>query len=350
MSVVWTILALVIVLGLVVFVHELGHYIAARISGVRVLAFSIGFRPIWRWTDKRGTEWRIGWIPFGGYCTMYGQDDMFDRKKYSKLPADKKVGHYLSVSAWKQAFILVSGVAMNFLLAFVIYFGINWAIPRDVQLPVVGQVVQQSVAYDAGVRAGDTVLKINGGKIENWGELIIAKEMAGTHDSNVEIARGDRVVSVTLAAADRWGLIADGAKTVTVRKSFPLAIIAGARDVWTNSKMMVVVVQQIITGERSSKQLGSFISIAQMSGRAMAAGFVSLLSIIALISVNLGIVNLFPLPVLDGGYLLILAVEGITRKKLQGRAMEYVIMTGWILLGLLFALTMKNDIFRVLGW
>ncbi|MCL2331189.1 MAG: RIP metalloprotease [Proteobacteria bacterium] len=369
MTIFLTIVGLLIVLGVVVFIHELGHYFAARISGVRVDAFSIGFRPVLRWRDKRGTEWRLGWIPFGGYCLIYGQEDMFDRKKYAELPAEKKKGHYLSASAWRQAFIIAGGVIMNFALAFAIYWGLNLR-PQTVQLPVIAQVIQDSPAYNAGIRAGDIIAKIDGKKISNWGELLIAKELAAGHDAQIVYLRpgtiytgpnkvprkGEKAESAMfdfetrIAHAEKWGLIADPAKTTVVHRNVIQAGVAGARETWTQSKTLVVVLKQMITGERSSKQLGSFITIAQVSGKALAAGFAALFSIIALLSVNLGVVNLLPLPVLDGGYLLILGVEGIIRRKLQGKAMEYVFWAGWIIIGLLFALTMKNDIFRLFGW
>jgi regulator of sigma E protease len=349
MNIIFTILGLLIVLGIVVFVHELGHYLAARIAGVKVEAFAIGFRPILRWKDKRGTEWRLGWVPFGGYCNVYGQDMMFNRKEYEALPKEKKKGHYLSVSAWRQALIIAGGVIMNFALAFVIYFGIAWARPQTVQLPVIGQVIQDSPAYVAGVRAGDTVVRIDGAKISNWGDLLIAKELAGKKDADVILVRGENLVDVKISSAERWGLVADGARTEIQKKNVWQAGIAGARTTWKQSKILVIVLKQIITGERSSKQLGSFIMIAQVSGQALATGFVALLSIIALLSVNLGVINLLPLPVLDGGYLMVLAVEGVSRRKMQGKTMEYVWIGGWVLIGLLFALTMKNDIFRILG-
>jgi len=344
-----TIIGLLIVLGIVVIVHEFGHYFAARAVGVSVKNFSIGFgKPIIKWRDIRGTEWRIGWIPLGGYCTPYGQELMFSRKEYDALPAEKKKGHYLSVSAWKQALIIAGGVILNFALAFAIYWGLAMR-PQNIQLPVVGQVIQESAAYNAGIRAGDKILRIDGEKITNWGELIIAKELSVGKDANVVLLRGEDTVNVKISKAPQWGLVADGAQTEIRHRNVGTAFVAGARETWRQSKMLVVVLKQIITGERSTKQLGSFITIAEVSGKALAAGMVALLSIIALLSVNLAIINLLPLPVLDGGYLLILGVEGIIRRKLQGRAMEYALWGGWIIIGLLFALTMWNDIARVFG-
>lgn len=344
------VIALMVVLGVVVFIHELGHFFAARASGVRVDKFSIGFGPaIIKWHDRHGTQWQIACLPLGGYVSIYGQEMMFDRKAYTELPADKKVGHYLSAPAWKQFIIVAAGVTMNFILAWFIYSGVAMFHPKKVQLPVVGQVIQESVAFKAGVKPGDVIVRIDGEKITNWGELIIAKEIASNRNANVIVVRGEKLVNVELSPAERWGLIADGSKTELRKKGFFGGLLTGARETYYQSKTLVVVLKQIITGERSSKQLGSFITIAQVSGKAMEAGIFALLSIIALLSVNLAVINLLPLPVLDGGYLLILVIEGITRRKLQGRAMEYVIIAGWLLIAGLFILTMWNDLVRVFG-
>ena len=346
-----TIVALLIVLGIVVFVHEWGHFMAARWAGVRVDAFSIGFGPaLLKWHDKHNTVWKLCCLPLGGYVSIYGQEDMFNRKKYQELPKQKKIGHYLSVPAWKQFIIIAAGVFMNFMLAWVIYSADFMFRPRTIQLPVIGQVVRDSVAFNAGVRAGDVIMKIDNANIENWGELIIAKELADKHDANVLLARKDKLIRVTLQPAERWGLIADGSKTMFRKKGFFGAVYSGLRETYHQSKTLLIVLKQIITGERSSKQLGSFITIAQVSGHALEAGFFVFLSIIALLSVNLGVINLLPLPVLDGGYLLILIIEAITRRKLGGKAMEITILVGWILIALLFAFTMWNDIARVFGW
>lgn len=354
MHILLTVIALLVVLGVVVFVHELGHFLAARWAGVRVDTFSIGFGPaLLKWHDKRGTVWKLACLPLGGYVSIYGQEDMFNRKKYSELSAEQKKGHYLSAPAWKQFIIIGAGVFMNFLLAWMIYTSLFMFQPRLVgnsQLPVVGQVIQESVAFNAGVKPGDTIVRIDDAKISNWGELILAKELASSRDADVLIVRGDELVNVKLAPSERWGMVADGSrKADPERQGLFRAMYSGARKTYYESKTLVVVLKQIITGERSSKQLGSFITIAEYSGKAMLAGFFTLLSLIALLSVNLGVLNLLPLPVLDGGYLLILVIEAITRRKLQGRGMEIAIMIGWVLILGLFVLTMWNDLARVFG-
>lgn len=354
MQILLTVFALLVVLGVVVFVHELGHFLAARWAGVRVDAFSIGFGPaIIKWHDKRGTIWKIACLPLGGYVSIYGQEDMFNRKKYKDLAQEQKKGHYLSAPAWKQFIIIGAGVFMNFLLAWIIYtslFMFKPGLVSNTQLPVIGQVVQESVAFNAGIRAGDTIVRIDDEKISNWGDVVLAKEMASGRDADVLIVRDDKLVQVKLAPSDRWGMVADGArKAEPEHQNIFRAMYSGARKTYYESKTLLVVLKQIITGERSSKQLGSFITIAEFSGQAMAKGFWTLMALIALLSVNLGVLNLMPLPVLDGGYLLILIIEAITRRKLQGRGMEIAIMVGWVLILGLFILTMWNDLARVFG-
>jgi regulator of sigma E protease len=200
------------------------------------------------------------------------------------------------------------------------------------------------------VKPGDTIVRIDDEKITNWGEVVLAKELASNRDADVLIVREDKLVNVKLGPAEKWGMIADGSKKADPeRQDLFRAMYSGARKTYYESKTLLVVLKQIVTGERSAKQLGSFITIVEYSGAAMMAGFFTLLSLIALLSVNLGILNLLPLPVLDGGYLTILIIEGITRRKLQGRGMEIAIMVGWILIFGLFILTMWNDLARVFG-
>ena len=352
MHIIWSIVALLIVLGILVFVHEFGHFMAARWAGVRVDTFSIGFGPaIIKWHDKHNTVWKLACIPLGGYVSIYGQEDMFNRKKYAELPKDKKIGHYLSAPAWKQFIIIAAGVFMNFVLAWGIYSANFMTLPtKTVQLPVVGQVPENTVAYKAGIRVGDTILKIDGNAITSWNDVILAKELAPNHDAEVLIKRNAEQINIKLKPATKWGISPDKGKTATIEKQkfFP-ALYSGARETYRASKTIFVSLKQIITGERSSKEMGSLISIAKISGDKLESGFMPLLLFIAFLSVNLGVFNLLPLPVLDGGYLLILIIEAIIRRKLTGKAMEISIACGWILILLLFAFTMWNDVARLIG-
>lgn len=354
-----TVLAMLIVLGIVVFVHELGHFFAARWAGARVDVFSIGFgRPIIKWHDSHDTEWRIAWLPLGGFVRIYGQDDMFDRKAFQTLSAKKKVGHYLSLSAWKQAVIIGAGAFMNLLLAFIIYTGLFIG-EQTIQLPVVGYAEPAGVqlkfddkVYLAkapnGLKVGDRIMQVNGISVDSWQRMIIAKEMNAGKDNNLVILRGDKLIQVKMPSG-KWGVAPDVNKTEVVRYGFFGAIVRGADELWTQSRMMISVLGQMISGDRSHKQLGGIIHIADMSGRALLAGLTALFSMIALISVNLGVINLLPLPVLDGGYLLMILIEAVTRRKLQGRAMDWILRIGWGFLIVLILFTVWNDIVRLVA-
>ncbi|MCL2369192.1 MAG: RIP metalloprotease RseP [Alphaproteobacteria bacterium] len=343
-----TVIAFLIVLGIAVLVHELGHYWAARISGVKVLTFSIGFGPsIVKWTDKRGCTWKLSWIPLGGYVQLYGNEDIFDRKKYDALPKAKKKGHYLSAKLWQRIMICIAGVFMNFILAFAIYTGLFYVQPRVVQLPVVGNVVAESIAWNAGVRTGDRIIRVDGKNINSRRDVIIAQQLASERDAMMVVHRRGENVVVRLAPAERWGIEFNPDHTFEQPKTIMGAMHSGAREVYVQSKTILIVLRQIITGERSAEQLGGVILIAELSGKALAAGLIAFLSLIALLSVNFGVLNLLPLPVLDGGTLLMLLTEGITRKKIQGKMLEYIFIGGWIFLLFLFLFVMKNDILRL---
>ncbi|MDR1071548.1 MAG: site-2 protease family protein [Rickettsiales bacterium] len=339
-----TIIALVIVIGIIVFVHELGHFMAARWAGARVTVFSIGFgKPLIKWRDRMGTEWRIAWLPLGGFVSIYGQDDMFDRRKYQELPAKEKIGHYMSMPAWKQAVVIGAGVFMNLLTAWVIYSGLFMG-KETVQLPVVGSIEQTT----QNLKPGDRIMQVNKKAVSSWSEMLMGKELNAGHGVQLLILRGEKLIPVAMSAG-RWGAAPDASKTETVRNGFFKAIGRGAAETWSQSKMIFVVLKQMITGERSSKQLGGFISIAEISGKALTAGFAALISVIALLSVNLGVINLFPLPVLDGGHLLILLLEAITRRKFHGRSIEWIMRAGWWLFITLIIFTFWNDIFRLIA-
>ncbi|MDR2769966.1 MAG: M50 family metallopeptidase [Rickettsiales bacterium] len=345
---IYSIAGFLIVLGLVISIHEAGHFFAARWAGVKVNIFSIGFgRPIFKWRDRRGTEWRIAWLPLGGFVSIYGQEDMFERRKFKELPAQDKIGHYLSAPAWKQAVIVGAGIFMNLALAFAIYAGQAMG-TQKLQMPTVGEIAGGGNCTEGGkLCKGDRIMQVGGKKVSTWEEMLWEKELGAGRETALIILRGKNIMMPKMPPG-KWGIAPDPAKIETVRNGFFTALGKGARELRSQSQMVLVILRQMISGERSSKQLGGFLTIAEMSGRAISAGFAALLAVIALLSVNLGVINLFPLPVLDGGHLLILAIEAATRRKLQGRAMESVMRAGWWLLAALMAFALWNDIARIL--
>ncbi|MCL2629547.1 MAG: RIP metalloprotease RseP [Alphaproteobacteria bacterium] len=332
-------IGLIIVLGLVVLVHELGHFLAARKFGVKVVAFSIGFglgKPLLKWKDKRGTEWRLGWLPLGGYVELYEDKDNKGKK-----------GSLSAAPNWKKAIIMVSGVALNFLLAWVIFLFLFAAKPEQIIKPTIGTVVENSLAERAGVQPGWTVRSISGNPINEWSDLIKTKTYAGNKIVRIDFDNGE---TVRLLADKPWGIIPQIPENPEFKKRTPLGVISRATtETYQQSKLLFIVIRQLITGDRDSKQLGSFIMIAEMAGMALNAGIFALLAMIAMLSINLGVINLLPIPALDGGHLLIILIESVTRRKLNEKAKNYVILAGWAVIIALMALALKNDIMRVLG-
>ncbi len=343
-------LGFLIVLPIVILIHELGHFLMARLFGVKVLAFSIGFgRAIYSWVDSRGTVWKLGWLPFGGYVSLYGQEDMFDREKYKKLSLKEKRGHYLSVAAWKQAIIIGAGVVFNVLLAWVLFVCIYSAKPIVHQPGVIGFVEEQSIAEKAGIKPGDRLDYIGDEYISSFEDILTYKMQNAGRDVIVKISNNGIERETVLNADEKWGIGPDISKAQVEKKSVGKVLWLATSEVGNQAKTLFVVLKQIVTGDRSSKQLGSFLTIAQVSGDALSAGVFALMTLVAVLCINLAVINILPLPVLDGGFLLILLIEAITRRKLNGKVMNYIMLGGWVLIAAVFIMTMKNDIFRVLG-
>jgi regulator of sigma E protease len=318
--------------------------LAARAAGVKVLSFSIGFglgHPIAKWTDKRGTEWRIGWLPLGGYVELFGEKT-----------EDGKVekGHLKSVNRWKQAMIMAAGVVFNFILAWVVYIGIFAAKPEVVIKPVIGTVVENSLAAANGIKPDMKIISIAGEQIPEWKDLLKVKTVAGNDIVKVELQDGDAIKTVRLKADASWGIAPKiDEKPELKKRTFGGVIVRATSEVAEQSKLLFVVLKQIITGERDSKQLGSFVLIGQMAGDALVNGLLAILTLIAVLSINLGVVNLLPIPALDGGQLLILALEGITRRKFNEKAINWIMLISWFFLIGLMAYTLRNDIMRLFG-
>ena len=339
-----TILGLLISVSILIFIHELGHFWAARWAGAKVSVFSIGFgKALIKWKDGKGTEWRIAWLPLGGFVRIYGQDDMFDRKKYNGLSPREKIGHYLSLSAWKQAIVIGAGVFMNLFLAWVIYAGL-FMVPQAVQMPVIGGVEQKTNQ----LKPGDRVMQVNGTKINSWSDMQIARELNAGYESRLVVLRGKKLIQIKMPSG-KWGVKPDTAKTEIVKYGFLGALGKATTELWTQSRLLFVVLGQMIAGDRSSKQLGGFISMADTIGKSLSAGVMATLSLLALLSVNLAVINLLPLPVLDGGFLAILLIEAITRRKMQGKTMDWLLRIGWGLIIALMVFTFWNDIARLIA-
>lgn len=343
----------VLVLSALIFFHELGHYLAARAMGVKVDVFSIGFGKKLYSFYRFGTQWSISAIPLGGYVKMKGQDDSDPTKK--SYDADS----YTVKTPIQKIFILFAGPLANFALAFVLYFIIALGGPNALS-PVIGQVVENSPASEAGLKTDDIVKSINGIEVKTWEEM--AKIITSSEESlNIEIQRDGFIEFKTLTPklsettnmyneTIQKKMIGIGAAGVTHKLDlgFVDTISYATNQTIFASTMIFTGLQKLIVGDVPAKELGGVISIVKITSDASEAGWMSVLFFAALISVNLGILNLLPIPALDGGHIMFNLYEMLFRREASEEVVVKLTIAGWVLLFSLMGLGLYNDINRLM--
>jgi regulator of sigma E protease len=343
-----------LVLSALIFFHELGHYMAARLMGVYVEVFSIGFGKKIASFRAWGTEWKIAMIPLGGYVQMKGQDD----SDPSKVSLDKD--SYNTKTPLQRIFILLAGPAANFILAFVLYFGIALGGP-NILSPVIGEVVKDSPAFVAGLESNDTVRSINATPVATWEEM--AEIIANSEGAlNLEIERAGFVEQKVLTPEIKETtnmfnevvekkLIGISSAGVTHKLELtPSETLAYAtKQTVFASTMIFTGLQKLLTGDVPAKELGGVISIVKLTSDATDAGWMSVFFFAALISVNLGVLNLLPIPALDGGHIMFNLYEMITRRAPSEWVLVKLTIAGWVILFSLMGLGLYNDITRLVG-
>ena len=343
--------AFVVVLGVLVFIHELGHYLAARWRGVHVEAFSIGFgRAITSWTDRSGTVWKLAWLPLGGYVKLHGQErpqDVADDVRASWVPGQT----FHDKSVLSRAIVVAAGPIANFLLAMVLFAALFAVIGTPVTLPVIGGVLPDSAAARAGLMVNDRIVNIAGEPIATFEDLQHAITAHPAEKLAVTIRRDgtDQQIDVTTDAHEVGGhqvgmLGVRGGAVEYHHVSLPTAAWDGVAQTWTITRETFTGLTQMISGARGTEELGGPLRIAQLSGQVAQLGIASLISFIGVLSVNLGLINLFPIPVLDGGHLLFYLAEALRGRPLPPRAQEYGFRAGIAFLACLFVFATWNDL------
>jgi regulator of sigma E protease len=355
-----TALAFIVVLGVLVFVHELGHYLAARWCGVHVEAFSVGFgRSIAGWTDKRGTRWKVSWVPLGGYVKLHGQERPEDASEEVRASWIKgRTFHEKPVGS--RALIVAAGPIANFLLAFVLFAGLAATAGQPVAVPVIGEVMADTPAARSGLLPSDVVEQIDGQAVTRFEDI---QRIVMAHPGvplDVLVHRGDAQlhVSITPDARDdghggKIGILGvRAAKSEFVRLPPGRAVAAGLQQTIDVTRETIIGVWQMLSGRRGTEDLGGPLRIAQLSGQVALLGIPSLVTLIAVLSVNLGLINLFPIPVLDGGHLVFYAAEALRGRPIPQRAQEYGFRAGFALLIGLFIFATWNDLthFGLFRW
>jgi regulator of sigma E protease len=355
----WTILFFLLAIGPLVFVHEMGHYLVGRWCGVKADVFSIGFgQEITGWTDKQGTRWKIGWMPLGGYVRFAGDMSATSQpsEEWKALPEAERNQTFQAKALWQRALIIVAGPATNFLMAIAIFMGIFAVYGQLRTSNAVGAVVAGSPAEKAGFAIGDKILAVDDSPISEFGEIsdIVALrpgimmsfliERNGA-DKRILAVPALKIIKDRFGNEIRLGQIGLGSgKPVAVRLSpFELPAAAVMQTVRV-VKSMVDGLVQIVMGRISVKELGGPIKIAQYSGQTATLGFVAFIGFVALISINLGFINLLPIPTLDGGHLFFYGVEAVTRRPVSMVVQEWAYRSGFFALMALMLFVTFNDL------
>jgi regulator of sigma E protease len=354
----WTILSFLLVIGPLIFVHELGHYFVGRWFGVKAETFSIGFgREIAGWTDKRGTRWKLSWLPLGGYVKFAGDMNPASQPsaEWLELPSEERAQTFQAKPVWQRFLIVAAGPFTNFVVAILIFTGFLMALGEPRTPPVVSQIEPGSAAAAAGLQAGDRILAIDGGEIERFEDISRHVVLHPGKQVTIRYARGGAVREVETrlklnVQRDRFGnefrsgLLGVRGEPV-IEEVSPGEAVGGAFRL--TSYVVTTTVEgigQIITGKRSVKELGGPLKIAKFSGEQASLGLLAFLWFLAVISINLGFINLLPIPMLDGGHLLLYLIEGVRRKPLKPEAQEWAFRTGLAALLALMVFVTFNDL------
>lgn len=435
------VLPFILVLSVLVFVHEWGHYIVARMCGVRVDVFSIGFgKELFGWTDKKGTRWKVSLIPLGGYVQMFGDTDpssahnQYDieegEEKRPMTAEERRVAFFLK-PVYQRAAIVFAGPAINFIFALVLLSCLYVSVGKPVTPPVAAAIMVNSAADAVGVQPHDRILKINGQEIESFTDIQKRVAVSLNTPLEVELLRGEKVLNLTIVPEieemeDRFGFKqsrgvigimstnqalsleeikmingkdvsgmdvpgkqrqidtiigkdavigipkgADDVQTLHVRlekrtsEGDPAvyltenvkkeivtykpaeALLASGKEAWFIVTGTIEAIGQIFTGTRSPSELGGIVRIGAIAGDAAQNGWIALISFTALLSINLGLINLFPIPLLDGGHLVFYAYESIFGKPMSEKVMDYALKCGMVFLIGLMAFANLNDIIQI---
>ncbi len=355
----------IILITVVVFIHEYGHYYFARRYGVGVTAFSIGFgKEIFGYNDKNGTRWKFCLIPLGGYVKFFGDRNVFSQseqqevlKKYSKEDQKKL---FILKPLYQRTIIVAGGPLANFLLAILIFSSIYMFVGKDLTPAKIEEVSQNSPAELAGFKKNDIITSINGNKVQSILEVSMLINSSSSDEINIKVLRNEKELNLTAKAniidsKDPFGnpikkkII--GIKISPVNNEFnkqklgpTKAVYYSLKEIWFVTTTTIKFIGSMFQGKGDTSQLGGPIKIAKISGQVMEFGFLAFLTTIAYISISLGLINLFPIPLLDGGHLMFYLFEKILGRPLKQSTQEGFFRIGLFLLLSLMIFTTFNDL------
>ncbi|MCX5848226.1 MAG: RIP metalloprotease RseP [Deltaproteobacteria bacterium] len=348
-----TLISFIILLSILIFAHELGHFLAARIAGVGVLKFSLGFGPKIIGKKVGETEYVLSWIPLGGFVKLLGESGNEELS-----PEDEKRS-FFKQAVWKRMLIVLAGPVFNFLLAILIFIIVLiYGLPGLTS--DVGEVQKESAAFESGMNNGDKIISINGQKIIFWEDirLIIAENKDKEMEVIVERGAGKKILSIKPRLSQSKNIfgeevpsyligISPSGKTMIERRNPWDAILSSISKTWDISKLTVLSVIKMLEGVISPRTLGGPIFIAQVAGAQVKEGIIPFLLFMAVLSINLGVINLFPIPVLDGGHILFYLIEIVTRREISIKVKEMSQQIGFVILLMLMLFVIFIDIERL---
>jgi regulator of sigma E protease len=355
------------VLTIVVFFHELGHFLMARWCGIRVLVFSIGFGPeIAGFNDRYGTRWKISAIPLGGYVKFFGDDNAAsvpDQSAAAAMTEADRKDSFMFQPVPSRAAVVAAGPIANFVLAIAIFAAIFMTVGKQTTSARVDTVQPGSAAEAAGFKPGDLVTAINGEKIESFTDMQRIVSISAGEPLAIDVDRGGAPVSLkaipqlkelkdNFGNVHRLGVLGISRSMspgdIKTEKAGPLrAVVMGAQETWFVVDRTLAYISGVFVGREAADQLGGPIRIAQVSGQVATAGFTALIHLTAVLSVSIGLLNLFPIPLLDGGHLLFYAIETIRGRPLSERAQEVGFRIGLAIVVMLMIFATFNDILRL---
>jgi regulator of sigma E protease len=350
---------------LIVFAHEFGHYYAAKKVGVKITTFSLGMGPeIFGFTDRSGTRWSFSLLPIGGYVMMLGDGDISstveDKESIDKLSEEEKKQSICTKNNFEKMLIAFSGPLMNYVYSFVVIavMAFSYGVPK--YSTNIGSVIEKSPAEKAGLLAGDKILSVNGKNVIKYREVAIAISEAKDREINFSIERNGEQISITVTPeiTEKKSLIgkAKKSKVVGIKSEMPkferLSILDSIKRAFCEcvsaTKEMAFMLSRLFAGKKSLDDLGGVVHMASIAGDLSKEGSFALLIIFtATLSLNLGFINLFPLPVLDGGRILICFIEQVINRKLNQKIQEYIMTLCAGLLILLMLVITANDVLRM---
>jgi regulator of sigma E protease len=358
-----TLLAFLCALGPLVFFHELGHYIVARLFGIPTETFSIGFgRELFGWTDKQGTRWKVAWLPLGGYVKFVGDmSPASEAADLSAIPPEYRDRAFQVKPVWQRFLVVLAGPAANFLLAIIIFAGF-FAFVGTPRTNVVSRVMPHSAAAAAGIQPGDRIISVAGLDTPSFNDVWNVVSLRPNETVSIGIDRAGQVrqVDAHLGADSiddgsghkfRRGVLGIGSTTAIGDPVSPLQAMPMAVGYTANlTRSIADGIVQMIRGQVSPKQLGGPIAVAQVAGQGAELGLLPFIQLLALLSINLGFINLLPVPMLDGGHLFFYAVEAVRRRPVSAKALDWAFRGGLALILALVVFTTVNDLGSIGLW